>query len=756
MKMKRVFSVLLSALIVSASVTALPLSAGAASVEQGVVDSVGFPTFYDGFQIDIINDDEAILYKYTLDNTNVTIPERIYDRKIIEIADYAFKDNKTVERITIPNTVKRIGTEAFRGCESLKKVDMPSTLSEIGAYAFTGCVQLKDLVIPYGVKSIEECVLAGCINLDCLVLPETINKIDVFAFACCTSLKSIVIPSDVKIIGVDAFTGCTSLENITLNEGLTEIRNSAFNQNSSLKSIKLPSTLKRIDEFAFTGCENLESVTGGAALTQIGTEAFKNTKWEKNLKNYTKGKAIYLGKCLCKYVPTDSQLNGFNYKVKDGTTCIYDNAVENAEALNAVIIPTSVTFIGYNAFCKDKENVNISDIYYMGTQDQWNSIIKDIDVYDPNFYLDNVTKHYDYGHSVAAPKLTSLSNVNGGIKVSWNAVDGASKYKVFRKTDGTNWTALKTVTTTSYTDKTVVSGTRYYYTVRCVSPIDSSTYISSYNTAGLKKTYFDAPALKKATNGKSGVNVTWEAVDGASKYKVIRKTDSTSWKAIGYSTSTSYTDKTAVSGETYYYSVRCVDPANNASISSIEEPGLKKTFIAAPVLSKIVNSYKGVQINWQASDGAEKYRVYRLNDEGKWVKLADTTAVSYIDRTAESGKTYTYTVKCVNKEGTAAVSAFDTTGKKIKFIAAPVISSITKTSKSITIKWNKPEGSTNHYKIYWKNESGNWMPVATTNTTSFTDYDVEAGTKYTYTVRVISADEKTNLSGYNAGKSITF
>lgn len=163
-----------------------------------------------------------------------------------------------------------------------------------------------------------------------------------------------------------------------------------------------------------------------------------------------------------------------------------------------------------------------------------------------------------------------------------------------------------------------------------------------------------------------------------------------------------------------------------------------------------------MQINWQASDGAEKYRVYRLNDEGKWVKLADTTAVSYIDRTAESGKTYTYTVKCVNKEGTAAVSAFDTTGKKIKFIAAPVISSITKTSKSITIKWNKPEGSTNHYKIYWKNESGNWIPIATTNTTSFTDYDVEAGTKYTYTVRVISADEKTNLSGYNAGKSITF
>ena len=755
MKMKRVFSVLLSALIVSASVTALPLSAGAASVEQGVVDSVGFPTFYDGFQIDIINDDEAILYKYTYDNTNVTIPERIYDRKIIEIADYAFKDNKTVERITIPDTVKKIGSEVFSGCESLKKVDMPSTLSELGDYAFYGCSELNDVVIPNGVEVLEESVLACCNSLDNLVLPNSLKKIDLFAFAGCDSLESVVIPKNVKTIGTDAFYGCSSLTSVTLNEGLTEIGGAAFHSNHALKSINLPSTLKTISGHAFNYCENLETVTGGAAVTQIGADAFKNTKWDNVLK-LNKGKATFIGKCLYKYVPKDSQLNGFNYKIKDGTTCVCSNAIANAGALNAVIVPVSVKYIGKDAFCENKENVNISDIYYMGTQDQWNMISRAMDEYDPNYYLDYVTKHYDYGHSVAAPKLTSLSNVNGGVKVSWNAVDGASKYKVFRKTDGTNWTALKTVTTTSYTDKTVVSGTRYYYTVRCVSPIDSSTYISSYNTAGLKKTYFDAPALKKATNGKSGVNVTWEAVDGASKYKVIRKTDSTSWKAIGYSTSTSYTDKTAVSGETYYYSVRCVDPANNASISSIEEPGLKKTFIAAPVLSKIVNSYKGVQINWQASDGAEKYRVYRLNDEGKWVKLADTTAVSYIDRTAESGKTYTYTVKCVNKEGTAAVSAFDTTGKKIKFIAAPVISSITKTSKSITIKWNKPEGSTNHYKIYWKNESGNWTPIATTNTTSFTDYDVEAGTKYTYTVRVISADEKTNLSGYNAGKSITF
>ena len=46
--------------------------------------------------------------------------------------------------------------------------------------------------------------------------------------------------------------------------------------------------------------------------------------------------------------------------------------------------------------------------------------------------------------------------------------------------------------------------------------------------------------------------------------------------------------------------------------------------------------------------------------------------------------------------------------------------------------------------------------IAITNTTSFVDHDVTTGTKYTYTIRVLSADEQSYLSGYTPGKSLTF
>ncbi len=780
---------------------------------------------------------------------------------VTAIPEYMLGGDKALKKVTIPSTVTSIGKGAFNWCESLegtitvpsgttsidsifqgcKKltgVVLPSTVKDLGESAFFACNSLKSVKIPEGVTEIPDETFWNCTDMTSVSLPSTVTSIGERAFYSCKKLESVKIPSKVKTIKDNTFEYCESLKTVTFNKGLTSLGEEAFHNCTSLNSISLPSTLLSIGKSAFYGCSNLETITGGSAVEQLGDYAFLSTNWDNNIPT---GKAVYIGKIFYKYRPTDSERYGYNLAIKDGTKIIAHSSLWFESELNKIVIPASVTTIEENAFC-DGSWSRLSDIYYLGTEDQW----QNISIGDKNSSIFYATIHYNYGKSVSAPKLTGASNVNGGVKVAWNAVDGATKYKVFRKTADTDWKALKTVTTTTYTDKTAVSGTTYYYTVRCVSPIDNSVYISSYNTTGLKKTYYAAPVLKtpsnvnggvkvswdavpgaskykvlrrnadsstwkaigyttstsytdktaesgktyyysarcvkpedntsisgyeetgkkktyyaattlkKATNVNGGVTVTWEAVPGASKYKLIRRTADTDWKQIGYTTSTSYTDKTAVSGTTYYYSVRCVNPDNNTALSSIEEPGLKKTYIAAPVLSKIVNTSKGVQLTWKASVGAVNYKVYRKNSAGSWVGIGTTTGTTFYDKEAESGKIYTYTVKCVNADGTAPVSGFDNTGKTIKFIAAPVISSLTKTGNGITIKWNAPAGTSNHYKVFWKNENGNWQSIATTTTTSFTDHDVQSGTKYTYTIRVVSADENSNLSGYTSGKSITF
>lgn len=84
---------------------------------------------------------------------------------------------------------------------------------------------------------------------------------------------------------------------------------------------------------------------------------------------------------------------------------------------------------------------------------------------------------------IAEPVLTSVSNVKGGVKVIWAKSNGAAKYRVFRKTGSGSWKKIADITSTSYIDKSVKSGTQYSYAVRCLSK-DSKSYTSAYDTRG--------------------------------------------------------------------------------------------------------------------------------------------------------------------------------------------------------------------------------------------------------------------------------
>ena len=126
---------------------------------------------------------------------------------------------------------------------------------------------------------------------------------------------------------------------------------------------------------------------------------------------------------------------------------------------------------------------------------------------------------------------------------------------------------IATVTSTSYTDTTALSaGTTYYYTVRAYKGDEttaksnkySAQYWSYYNTTGVDARYLATPTLSSATAASGGTKISWSSVSKATGYAVYRKTGTSgSWKLLGTTTSTSYTDKSSLSsGTTYYYTVR--------------------------------------------------------------------------------------------------------------------------------------------------------------------------------------------------------
>ena len=266
---------------------------------------------------------------------------------------------------------------------------------------------------------------------------------------------------------------------------------------------------------------------------------------------------------------------------------------------------------------------------------------------------------------IAAPEISKLESVNGGVKISWNKPNGAEKYRVYYK-GSKGWTRLTDTTSTAYTDKAVSSGKNYTYTVRCINS-SATKFTSGYDSKGKTVKYISAPKITKAESVNGGVNLTWSKVKGAEKYRVYYK-GSKGWLAD--TTSTAYTDKAVSSGKNYTYTVRCISADAKRFTSGYNGKGKSIKYVAAPKISKTEATYNSVKISWGKVNGAEKYRVYVKNGKS-WKKLADTTSTTFNDKNVSAKKTYTYTVRCINSSANKFTSGYDSKGVTVTTPAKP-------------------------------------------------------------------------------------
>lgn len=124
--------------------------------------------------------------------------------------------------------------------------------------------------------------------------------------------------------------------------------------------------------------------------------------------------------------------------------------------------------------------------------------------------------------------VLSISTTAEGLKVSWNKVNGAAKYRVFKKNTDGKWEKLADTASISYTDKTVKDGFSYTYTVRCITS-DGKSYTSSYDTKGVTATYkhthnYTSKVTKAATCDETGIR-TYTCPCGDSYTEVIPALD---------------------------------------------------------------------------------------------------------------------------------------------------------------------------------------------------------------------------------------
>lgn len=356
----------------------------------------------------------------------------------------------------------------------------------------------------------------------------------------------------------------------------------------------------------------------------------------------------------------------------------------------------------------------------------------------------------------AAPSLTNAKttdedgNVSSGVTVKWEAVEGAEAYRVFRKSGNGGWKKVGLTDATSFTDTTAASGTVYTYTVRCTNAA-GDIYTSDYDRTGSDLRYLAMSNISSLSNGNGSVTIKWGKVTGANGYCVYRKTAGESFKKIAQvkgNGSVSYTDKDAnVSGTTYIYAVR---PYNGTTKGAYIEKSI--AYLSNGTISALANTTAGVNIKWGAVTGAEGYYVYRKPNGGSYTQIAKITngkTVSYTDKNAKSGTTYTYAVRAYKASTRGAY-----TGKSLLYLASGKPSSVSNSKDGVSVKWAKITGAKGYY-VYRKTSGKSYTKIATitnANTVSYMDKSVQKdnGKAYTYTIRPYNG----KVMGSYAGKSL--
>lgn len=385
---------------------------------------------------------------------------------------------------------------------------------------------------------------------------------------------------------------------------------------------------------------------------------------------------------------------------------------------------------------------------YSGTYDFWQysaqGSVKGISGrVDCNFwYQGNGTStepEQQSGDTTTPSAPTGLSVTETGetsVALKWTAVSTAQSYIVEGKESGGSYVSLATPVGNTCKVTELKAGTEYTFRVKAVNAKgtgNASATVSTTTTAP-KRTDLPAPEVVSAESVNGGVKVKWNAVSEADLYRVYHKTKDGKWTKVCDTAKLECLDADVSSGTWYRYTVRCLNASDKSFASTYDSTGKSLTYLAAPALSKASYSGSAVQLSWGKVPGAKTYRVFRKGAGTGWKRIGDTTKTSLQDKKVKDGDSFTYTVRCVSRDGKTYLSGFDSKGLSVYCLSAPKLSSVKGAKKGkFTCSWGKITGAQG-YQVRWMLGKDSKSKDAKAKT-SATVTRLKKGRTYTVSVR---------------------
>ena len=233
----------------------------------------------------------------------------------------AFSICANLTKITIPASVKSIGSSAFGSCGSNTQVYYDGTLADWCGISFADATANPAATANVRINgtNISAITVINAADID------GITRINSYTFYKWSWLKGIDIPGTVTSIGNSAFYGCTGLEHVVI-----------------------PDSVKIIGSSAFSGCIMLDEFTVPATVTYIGSNAFYdifNVVYEGNATGSPWG-----AKAVNGYIRDYENPEGGKYRL------VYEDSDRtvllgcSVDAAGTVTVPRSVDYVGDRAF----------------------------------------------------------------------------------------------------------------------------------------------------------------------------------------------------------------------------------------------------------------------------------------------------------------------------------------------------------------------------------------------------------------------
>ena len=343
------------------------------------------------------------------------------------------------------------------------------------------------------------------------------------------------------------------------------------------------------------------------------------------------------------------------------------------------------------------------------------------------------------------------------ITVTWNAVEGAVSYRVLRATTEFVEDAVEVGTSagTSWMDLNAANGVSYNYWVVAVG----ASFEGEASASDIGYLRLAAPEGVTASNGgfADRVKIAWNAVAEASHYRVYRSASASGSKTpvSGWQTALNYSDTTAEPGVTYWYFVVAAADGEGRNASGYSAGAAGSLKIGAPtgVYATDGTSATGVTVSWNATPGAEGYKVYRgtANNPDAAEVVSSVSSVSFDDTTAAPGTLYFYWVTATNAVSESAKSAVET---GFRSIPAPtgVTATTTSGAAAVTVSWQPVAGAV-YYRVYRGTRTGSdyAVEIDTTTETTYADESGAANRTYYYSVKAVGTSSDSDFSAFVTG-----